>query len=223
MASVMPPSQALSGIPGDVDLAAAVKSHLVAGQDAAARDLYGELVRRHQRKATRIALYYLRESADADEAVQDAFVKAYTHLRDFEYGRSFEVWFTRILVNSCLDRVKARTRRARWMIAADDLGEASPLERVSVPRDASPEALALRRERGDRLMHAIERLPERQRTVVLLSQIEGATTREVSEVTGLRETTIRVHLFRALRRLRSLLAEDPAFGARVREETKEAR
>ena len=84
---------------------------------AAARELYGELVRRHQRKATRIALYYLRESAEADEAVQDAFVKAYTHLRDFEYGRSFEVWFTRILVNSCLDRVKARGRRARWMIA----------------------------------------------------------------------------------------------------------
>jgi DNA-directed RNA polymerase specialized sigma24 family protein len=48
--------------------------------------------------------------------------------------------------------------------------------------------------------------------VVLLSQIEGATTREVSEVTGLRETTIRVHLFRALRRLRLLLADDPAFG-----------
>ena len=80
--------------------------------------------------------------------------------------------------------------------------------------------MALRRERGERLMGAIERLPERQRTVVLLSQIEGATTREVSEVTGLRETTIRVHLFRALRRLRLLLADDPAFGrapARERE------
>ncbi len=213
MASLMPPGSAVLGTPGDIDLAAAVKGHLVSGEGEAARDLYGELVRRHQRKATRIALYYLRESADADEAVQDAFVKAYTHLRDFEYGRSFEVWFTRILVNSCLDRVKARGRRARWMIAADDLGEASPLDRVAVPRESSPEALALRRERGERLMDAIERLPERQRTVVLLSQIEGASTREVSEVTGLRETTIRVHLFRALRRLRALLSDDPAFGA----------
>jgi RNA polymerase sigma-70 factor (ECF subfamily) len=83
---------------------------------------------------------------------------------------------------------------------------------VAVPRDSTPEALALRRERGARLMEAIARLPERQKTVVLLSQIEGASTREVSEVTGLRETTIRVHLFRALRRLRSLLSEDPAFG-----------
>ena len=113
MAAVRPPGSAALGAPVDVDLAAAVKAHLAADEGAAARELYGELVRRHQRKATRIALYYLRESAEADEAVQDAFVKAYTHLRDFEYGRSFEVWFTRILVNSCLDRVKARGRRAR--------------------------------------------------------------------------------------------------------------
>lgn len=213
MAPVTPPGTAAIGAPGDVDLAATVKDHLAAGEVAAARELYGALVRRHQRKATRIALYYLRDGAEADEAVQDAFVKAYTHLPDFEYGRSFEVWFTRILVNSCLDRVKARGRRARWMVAADDLGEASPLDRVAVPRDATPEALALRRERGERLMDAIGRLPERQRTVVLLSQIEGASTKEVSDVTGLRETTIRVHLFRALRRLRALLADDPAFGA----------
>ncbi len=211
MAAVRPPGSAVVGPPGDVELAATVKAYLADGDGAAARELYGELVRRHQRKATRIALYYLRESADADEAVQDAFVKAYTHLRDFEYGRSFEVWFTRILVNSCLDRVKARGRRARWMIAADDLGDASPLERAAMPRDSTPEALALRRERGVRLMDAIGRLPERQRTVVLLSQIEGASTREVSEMTGLRETTIRVHLFRALRRLRALLSDDPAF------------
>lgn len=213
MAGMSPPGSAAVGTPVDVDLAAAVKAHLIAGEGAAARELYGELVRRHQRKATRIALYYLREAADADEAVQDAFVKAYTHLQEFEYGRSFQVWFTRILVNSCLDRVKARGRRARWMVAADDLGEASPLDRVAVPRETTPEALALRRERGERLMDAIGRLPERQRTVVLLSQIEGASTREVSEMTGLRETTIRVHLFRALRRLRSLLADDPACGS----------
>lgn len=218
MATMSPPGSAALGTPVDVDLAAAVKAHLIAGEGAAARELYGELVRRHQRKATRIALYYLREAADADEAVQDAFVKAYTHLQEFEYGRSFQVWFTRILVNCCLDRVKARGRRARWMVAADDLGDASPLDRVAMPRETTPEALALRRERGEHLMDAIGRLPDRQRTVVLLSQIEGASTREVSEMTGLRETTIRVHLFRALRRLRSLLADDPACRSRAKSE-----
>jgi RNA polymerase sigma-70 factor, ECF subfamily len=207
---VSPGTAARSAASGDGDLAATVKACLLANDGAGARALYGDVVRQHQRRATRIALYYLRDSAEADEAVQDAFVKAYTHLKDFEYGRSFEVWFTRILVNTCLDRVKARTRRARWMVAAEDLGDGNPMRHAATLRQDSPEALTLQTERGQRLMDAIACLPARQRTVVVLSQLEGASTREVSEVTGLRETTIRVHLFRALRRLRVLLADDPA-------------
>jgi len=210
-----PSGTALVAPSSDLDLAASVKSSLAEGNTSAARELYGDLVRRHQRRATRIALYYLRDSADADEAVQDAFVKAYTHLAAFEYGRSFEVWFTRILVNTCLDRVKSRNRRARWMLAADDLGDANPMTRAATPGHWSPEARSLERERGASLMDAIARLPERQRTVVVLSQLEGASTREVSEMTGLRETTIRVHLFRALRRLRALLEHDPVFRREV--------
>jgi RNA polymerase sigma-70 factor (ECF subfamily) len=201
-----------------VDLAATVKACLADNDVQGARGLYGDLVRRHQRRATRIALYYLRDGAEADEAVQDAFVKAYTHLKDFEYGRSFEVWFTRILVNTCLDRVKSRTRRARWMVAAEDLGDANPMHRAATSRHHSPEAQTLQAERGERLLGAIALLPARQRSVVVLSQLEGASTREVSEMTGLRETTIRVHLFRALRRLRALLATDPAFAQPARAE-----
>jgi len=211
MADMRQTAAAVPAPPSDLDLAATVKACLADGDAVRARERYGDLVRRHQRKATRIALYYLRDAAEADEAVQDAFVKAYVHLSTFEYGRSFEVWFTRILVNSCLDRVKSRARRARWMVAAEDLGDANPMDRAATPRHWSPEARSLEQERGARLMDAIGRLPERQRLVVVLSQLEGATTREVSEMTGLRETTIRVHLFRALRRLRSLLADDPVF------------
>lgn len=211
MPGMRPSGSALLAPASDLDLAASVKACLASSDTDGARALYGDLVRRHQRRATRIALYYLRDGADADEVVQDAFVKAYTHLASFEYGRSFEVWFTRILVNTCLDRVKSRNRRSRWMIAAEDLGDANPMHRAASPSHRSPEACSLERERGASLMEAIARLPERQRTVVVLSQLEGATTREVSEMTGLRETTIRVHLFRALRRLRSLLHDDPVF------------
>ena len=71
--------------------------------------------RRHQRRAARIAYHYLRDSAEADEAVQDAFVKAYQHLASFREELPFDVWFTRILINGCLDRIKARTRRERWL------------------------------------------------------------------------------------------------------------
>jgi RNA polymerase sigma-70 factor (ECF subfamily) len=194
----------------DSDLASVVKALLAEGNEAAAREEYAEVVRRHQRRALRIAYWYLRDIAEADEAVQDAFIKTFTHLGDYDEARSFDVWFTRILVNGCLDRLKARTRRERWMVPMTDTAGADVLIRTAA-REVSPETALLRRERGSRLLDAVRRLPDRQRTVIMLSQIEGYSTREVSEVTGLSEATIRVHLFRALRRLRRLLADDPAF------------
>src|SRR6478735_5368219 len=100
----------------DASAASAVKALQGAGEHADARERYAELVARHQRRAARIAHHYLRDSAEADEAVQDAFVKAYQHLASFREELPFDVWFTRILINGCLDRIKARTRRERWLL-----------------------------------------------------------------------------------------------------------
>src|SRR5918998_6923432 len=100
--------------------ASAVKALQAEGRHAEARERYAELVGRHQRRAARIAYHYLRDPADVDEAVQDAFVKAYSHLATFREELPFEVWFTRILINSCLDRIKARTRRERWIAPMPD-------------------------------------------------------------------------------------------------------
>ena len=97
----------------DARVAVDVKALQAAGRVDAARDRYAELVTRHQRRALRIAFHYLRDAADADEAVQDAFVKAYMHLGTFREELPFEVWFTRILINGCLDRLKSRRRRER--------------------------------------------------------------------------------------------------------------
>src|SRR5690349_7499984 len=100
----------------DAAAASAVKALQAAGELDAARDRYTELVGRHQRRASRIAYHYLRDSAEADEAVQDAFVKAYQHLASFREELPFDVWFTRILINGCLDRIKARSRREKWLL-----------------------------------------------------------------------------------------------------------
>ena len=106
----------------DSAAASAVKAMQAEGRHAEARERYAELVARHQRRAARIAFHYLRDAAEADEAVQDAFVKAYSHLATFREELPFEVWFTRILINGCLDRIKARTRRERWMVPMPDSG-----------------------------------------------------------------------------------------------------
>ena len=108
-----------AGLPtreADSVAASAVKALQAEGRHAEARERYAELVARHQRRAARIAFHYLRDSAESDEAVQDALVKAYTHLQSFREELPFEVWFTRILINGCLDRIKARTRRERWLV-----------------------------------------------------------------------------------------------------------
>ena len=96
----------------------------------------------------RIAFHYLRDAAEADEAVQDAFVKAYTHLASFREELPFEVWFTRILINGCLDRIKARTRRERWMVPMpDELGAgAARLCRADAPSARSVAGGAAARE-----------------------------------------------------------------------------
>lgn len=207
----------------DARVAIDVKAMQAAGRLDAARERYAELVERHQRRAARIAYHYVRDSADADEAVQDAFVKAYTHLGTFREELPFEVWFTRILINGCLDRIKAKRRRERWIArpTIDANGEERDPSENLPSRSPSPEAQLLHNERRQRLKEAMVQLPERQRLVFVLSHFEGRTSREVSAVTGLNESTVRVHLFRAIRRLRSLLAPstEPTTKATGRETT----
>ena len=196
----------------DARVAVEVKVFQAAGRLNEARERFAELVTRHQRRATRIAFHYLRDAADADEAVQDAFVKAYTHMGTFREEMPFEIWFTRVLVNGCLDRLKARRRRERWI--APPPTDAAGMERdpadYLVARGPSPEDHVLSDERRRQLASALTQLPERQRLVFMLSHFEGQTSREVSAMTGLNESTVRVHLFRAIRRLRVLLTPGAA-------------
>jgi RNA polymerase sigma-70 factor (ECF subfamily) len=199
----------------DARVAVDVKALQAVGRLDDARERYGELVLRHQRRASRIAFHYLRDVADADEAVQDAFMKAYTHIGTFREELPFEVWFTRILINGCLDRLKMRRRRERWI--APPVVDASGLERNPADflpaRGQSPEEHVLADERRRRLNAALAKLPERQRLVFMLSHFEGRTSREVSGMTGLNESTVRVHLFRAIRRLRGLLTGGASQGS----------
>src|SRR5712691_9633525 len=78
------------------ELAAEIHLLVTGGRWNDARERYGDLVAQHQRRASRLAYYYLRDAAEADEAVQDAFVKAFAHIVSYREAWPFEVWFTRI-------------------------------------------------------------------------------------------------------------------------------
>ncbi len=184
-------------------VAAEVKSLVQGGDLSQARERFADIVRLEQRRASRVAYHFLRDGADADEAVQDAFLKVFSHIASFREEMPFEVWFTRILINGCLDRQKARRRRARWLVpAADtDSGDRDGLEAMA-GNAPTPEDLLVSRERRRRLAAAVGALRGRQRMVFLLCHFDGRSPREVGALTGLQESTVRVHLFRAVRKLR---------------------
>ena len=202
----------------DSQLAVDIRGLVERGELEQARQRFDGLVVAHQRRALRIAFQYLRDSAEADEAVQDAFVKVFSHINSYREAWPFEVWFTRILINGCLDRRKARVRRDRWIVQSDDTGPSgsnlsdrrSFAAAANTPTtQADPEARLLARERRARMTAAVERLEGRQRTVFMLCHYGDCTPREVGAMIGLNESTVRVHLFRAARKLRALLGGQP--------------
>jgi RNA polymerase sigma-70 factor (ECF subfamily) len=192
----------------DSRVAIEIRGLVERGEMDEARDRFSELVAIHQRRASRIAYQYLRDAAEADEAVQDAFVKVFSHITAYREAWPFEVWFTRILINGCLDRRKARTRRDRWLVAGE-ITSADEARASATGPAADPEHRLLSRERRARIASAIDRLDGRQRTVFMLCHYGDCTPREVSAMTGLNESTVRVHLFRAARKLRGLLGGKP--------------
>jgi len=198
---------AVAALSRESRLAAEIKGLVSSGERGTACERYGELVALQQRRAVRIAYQYLRDAHDADEAVQDAFLKVFTHITSYREELPFEVWFTRILVNACLDLRKARSRRLRWSAPLAQLPDAKPIDPVA--REQSPEQRLVSRQCADEITAAVETLPDRQRAVFTLCHVAEQSTAEVSQALGVSEATVRVHLFRAVRRLRRLLERHP--------------
>ncbi|MDA1093780.1 MAG: sigma-70 family RNA polymerase sigma factor [Acidobacteria bacterium] len=185
-------------------VAAEIKSLVESGEHDAARERFGSLVTLLQRRALRIAFQYLRDAADADEAVQDAFLKVFQHIEQYRPELPFDVWFTRILVNATLDRLKARGRQQRWISYSADEDDSRPVEQKP-SHEASHERRLLATERWEQVAAAVARLPDRQRLVFTLCHLDEQTPAEISAATGMSQATVRVHLFRALRKLRGAL------------------
>lgn len=189
-------------------LAAEIKALVLSGERDAARDRFGSLVGLLQRRALRIAYHYLRDAADADEAVQDAFIKVFLHIEQYREELSFDTWFMRILVNACLDRLKSRSRQQRWIASpSDDAHDERTVEQAAGTAPSTEHEM-LARERWQQVLTAVRTLPDRQRLVFTLSQLDERTAAEISDATGMSPATVRVHLFRAIRKLRALLGEN---------------
>ncbi len=160
------------------------------------RDLesYDQLVREHQGIAFRTAYVITGSAADAEEVVQDAFVKAYRARGRFRSGAPFRPWLLAIVANEARNRRRATGRRARLSL---QLAE----ERPSGGAAPSPEVALLAREERAELLAAVDRLGEEQRAAVACRYFLGLSEAETAAVLGCRPGTVKSRLSRALARL----------------------
>ena len=169
-------------------------------------DAFTTLVNRYSGKIFRLAQHITQNQEDAEDVLQDAFLKVFLSIEQYRSDLSFDVWFTRILVNATLDRLKSRARHRRWISQSSGDEAGLPLEQVAGD-EVSHERRLLARERWQQVTQAVAGLPDRQRLVFTLRHLDERTPAEISEATGMCQATVRVHLFRALRKLRGVMGE----------------
>jgi RNA polymerase sigma-70 factor (ECF subfamily) len=154
--------------------------------------LYELIMRRYNQRLYRIARAILRDDAEAEDVMQDAYVRAYQHLHQFAASAPFSVWLTRIAVHEALGRLRLRKRNPQL----DDTEHEGELSMNVVETSPNPEQTASRAELGQLLEEALLDLPERYRTVVMLRDVEELSTSETAEVLDLTEHNVKVRLHR---------------------------
>jgi RNA polymerase sigma-70 factor, ECF subfamily len=178
---------------------------LVALAQQGDRRAFEELVNRHKQKAYNIAFGFARDREDAKDLSQEAFLKAFSYLKNFDGRSSFYTWFYRIVVNVCLD-YKRRSKRT----AADEFNEAveSHMEPSHEPaKPLSPEQHVFAGQISRKVDAALQKLPDKQRTAFILKNNQGLSIKEIAELMQTAEGTVKVHLHRAVTTLRQSLAE----------------
>src|SRR5579871_3679624 len=182
-------------------------SELALVQAAKQGDLeaFSQLVKQYDRNIFRIAQHIMHNEDDAQDVVQDAFLKAYQNLGQFQGNYKFYTWLVRIAVNEAL--MKLRRRRTDKTVSMDEDVET---EEGSMPREVAdwgpnPEQLYGQSELGDILQRTIQGLPQSFRTVFVLRDIEGLSTEETAEMLNLSVPAVKSRLLRARLQLRERL------------------
>ncbi len=187
-------------------IAAAAQSELK-DEEVVARVLSGEtalfeiLMRRYNQRLYRVSRVILRDDSEAEDVMQDAYVRAYEHLHQFAGKAAFATWLTRIAIHEALAR-KRRRGRQEELDALPMNGESMSIMKSSAPNPEDATATAQAREL---LEQAIEKLPETYRTVVVLREVEEMSVADTATSLGVTEAVVKTRLHRAHAMLRKEL------------------
>jgi RNA polymerase sigma factor (sigma-70 family) len=178
--------------------------HSIAANDQAA---FERLMRRYNSRLFRIARAILKDDADAEDAVQDAYLEAYRHIGEFRGQSQVATWLTRIAINQALMRLR-RHKRERVVVPFPAQSGNTVASDVVDHKAESPAAATLRAEIRNVVESRIDELPPAFRAVFVMRDVEEMTVQETAECLGIPAATVRTRLFRARALLREALTRD---------------
>jgi RNA polymerase sigma-70 factor (ECF subfamily) len=178
----------------------ATDPELVSRAQAEDKEAFEELVRRHQHRVFAVAGGILRQREDVEDIAQQVFVKAYFSLKRFDQRAAFSTWLYKITVNECWDLL--RKKKVRPLVYESDLSEEQARQMGASDERATREPdISDKLEARQRVERLLECLDERDRTMLILKEVEGFAVEEIAETLGLNANTVKVRLFRARRRI----------------------
>lgn len=163
-------------------------------------DAFGAIVDEYQKNVYNLALRMTGNPEDAQDMSQEAFIKAFNSLASFRGDSKLSVWLYRIVSNVCLDFLRSRKRRQTVSLNMDD-GEGGTSELEIPDLSAMPEEELNRRLTREAVRKGLLSLPEDQREILLLREIEGLSYDEIAQALGLEAGTVKSRIFRARKRL----------------------
>lgn len=169
---------------------------------------FNALVVRHERPVYAVCFRILREVTSAEDATQDTFVKAWSSLSTFR-GGLVRPWLLKIATNRCYDIIRARNRRPADSLDAE-IVEVEPRWTSQASNSEEPESFATRVELSGFLEQALAQLPDDQRIVIVLSDVQGHTYEEIADITGVAVGTVKSRISRSRSKLREVISADPA-------------
>ena len=178
---------------------------------------FSELVNRHYRRALRVAYGLLKDKAESEDVVQDAFTRVHTRLRYFEGSSAFYTWLYRIVVNLSIDTMRRRRRDRSINLDEDSAREALNAGVEMWPRvdDTNPGLTVERQELQAQLEKAFGDLPEIHQAVLFLRELEGLSYEEIAMTLKIRKGTVMSRLFHARRSMQEKLVAQERQGKRI--------
>jgi RNA polymerase sigma factor (sigma-70 family) len=174
-------------IPDDI-----VVKRILAGE----KELFELLLRRYNQKLYRVIRSYLRQSDDIEDAMQEAYLKAFDKLDQFRGDAGFSTWLIRIGINEALQRIKKDNKVKSLHDQNADI-MSNDIIQLPDPKDVNPEKITIGKEVKTLIEHAIDELPEKYRVIYVLKEIQGVETQELCACLDITEPNAKVRLHRA--------------------------